>query len=78
MTRDSGVRDVSHKALLTVPDTLYTAINTSYGDDGDNEDYAGPRINVEEAGRMETDVAPSLTDLIAWCQGHIINIQITP
>lgn len=81
LTRDSGVRDMSHKALLTVPDALYTAINTSYGDDGDkddNEDYAGPRINIEEAGRTETDMAPSLTDLIAWCQGHTINIQITP
>lgn len=76
LTPDPGVRNISQKALLTVPDTLYTPINTSYGDGGskgDNDDYAVPRINVEEAKSNKTDMALSLMDLIAWCKGHIIN-----
>lgn len=48
---------MSQKALLTVPDTLYTAINTSYGDDGDkdgHEDYAdlGKMLGKQEGPRQ--------------------------
>lgn len=45
LTLDSGVGSDSHKALLTVPATLYLAITISCGrdeDKGDNDRYAGP------------------------------------
>lgn len=57
LTLDSGIGNNSRKALLTVPDTLYVATNISHGDDedkGDNDDYAGPCINVGEEERNKT------------------------
>lgn len=45
MSQLNDVRNNLHKALLTLPDTLYMAININYGNDkdkGDNDDYVNP------------------------------------
>lgn len=57
LTLDSRVGNNSHKALLTVPDTLYMSINTSYGDDddkGNDNDYFG-RCSQCRGSRKEQD-----------------------
>ena len=74
LTLDSGVGRNSHKALLTVPDTLYMAINISCGHDGDkgdNDCYAGPCMNIGEAERNMTDVDLGLMVPAAWCEGRM-------
>lgn len=75
-TLDSGVGNNSRKALLTAPDTLFTAINISCGDDedkGDDDDYAGPGTHVGGAERNKTDMVLGPVDLTAWWKRHVMN-----
>lgn len=77
LTLDTRVVNNSHEALLTGSDTPYVAVTTSYGegdDKGDEDDYAGPCINVGEAERNKTDVVWGLSDLTACFTVHAIHM----